>query len=53
MGARLLNANMKALNGANYNPRLGFWCERGRYDKDGAVPTDFAAAYPTDVGPSR
>lgn len=49
MAARLLNANMKALSGSNYNPRLGFWCEAGGYRESGDFPASFGAAFPTDV----
>jgi hypothetical protein len=50
MAARLLTANMKALNGEDYDPSLGFWCEQGTYSADGGVPRSFAAAFPTDTG---
>jgi hypothetical protein len=49
MAARLLTANMKALNGEDYNPALGFWCEEGEYNPEGAVPQSFVAEYPTDT----
>lgn len=49
MTARLLTANMKALNGDDYNPALGFWCEEGSYSQDGGVPGSFDAAFPTDT----
>ena len=49
MTARLLTANMKALNGADYNPALGFWCEPGAYREKGDVPASFDAKFPTDA----
>lgn len=50
MTARLLTANMKALNGENYDTKLGFWCEPGDYKEDGPPPPlRFDAAYPTDT----
>lgn len=49
MAARLLTANMKALNGATYNPALGFWCEEGGYRESGGVPPAFGADFPTDT----
>jgi len=49
MAARLLTANMKALNGDDYNPHLGFWCEPGRYSAKGTVPQRFNAQFPTDI----
>ena len=49
MAARLLTANMKALNGADYDVRMGFWCEPGGYSEKGEVPHSFPAAFPTDT----
>ena len=49
MTARLLTANMKALNGARYDPALGFWCEPGADNAEGTVPNAFPAAFPTDA----
>lgn len=49
MAARLLTANMKALNGDEYDPHLGFWCEPGRYSPKGSIPRAFARAFPTDA----
>lgn len=49
MAARLLTANMKALNGEAYNPAHGFWCEEGEYRESGDVPPAFDAEFPTDT----
>jgi hypothetical protein len=49
MTARLLTASMKALNGKDYDPGLGFWCEEGSYSAGGGVPRIFVAAFPTDT----
>lgn len=52
MAARLLNANISAFRQANGEVApggVGFWCERGRYSKDGPVPARFDAEFPTDV----
>jgi hypothetical protein len=52
MAARLLNANMDALaraEGKSRDRSAGFWCEPGSYSKEGAVPTSFSAAFPTDA----
>lgn len=49
MAARLLNANMRALGGAGYDPSEGFWCEPGSYEKKGGVPSSFRGNFPTDT----
>jgi len=52
MASRLLNANLAAFakaNGEVPESGLGFWCEPGKYSKKGAVPSQFDAAFPTDV----
>ena len=53
MAARLLNANANASKfiraGREVSPRVGFWCEPGRYSPEGSVPTSFEAKFPTDV----
>jgi hypothetical protein len=46
MAARLLNANVKALN--EQSQPAGFWCEPGKYKKRGSVPSAFSAKFPTD-----
>ena len=51
MAAKLLNANMDAATqraGSRRPPRMGFWCEPGRYTESGRVPMNFPAEYPTD-----
>lgn len=48
MAARILNANMKTLSGAAYDPRIGFWCEPGRFEEEGSVPGSFEATFPLD-----
>jgi len=48
MAARLLNANIRALNGEAYDPALGFWCEPGRFSEKGRVPAGFAGQFPFD-----
>lgn len=53
MAARLLNANANTSDfvhaGEEMNSRVGFWCEPGRYSKEGSVPSRFEAKFPTDV----
>lgn len=52
MAARLLNANVDASaekEGKPRDPAVGFWCELGTYSDEGAVPSTFPAAFPTDV----
>ncbi len=49
MAARLLNANMQALNGGTNAESLGFWCEVGRFSDKGPIPDSFTAAFPTDI----
>lgn len=52
MAARLLNANVDASakdEGKPRDPAVGFWCEPGSYSDEGAVPSTFPAAFPTDV----
>lgn len=52
MAARLLNANVDASAEEEGKPRdqaVGFWCEAGSYSDEGAVPSTFPAAFPTDA----
>ena len=49
MTARLLNANMKALNGEGYDETRGFWCEPGAYNSEGVRVGPIEAAFPTDT----
>ncbi len=52
MAARVLNANASAraeAGGQVRDPSFGFWCEPGTYKGSGPVPSDFPAAFPTDV----
>lgn len=52
MAARLLIANVDASaeqEGKPRDPTVGFWCEPGSYSDEGAVPSSFPAAFPTDV----
>jgi hypothetical protein len=42
MTARLLNANMKALNGEEYDSSRGFWCEPGTYNSEGVKDHSFS-----------
>lgn len=57
MVARALNANVDAsaaAEGKDRDPRLGFWCERGAYKKDGPTPAAFESEFPTNsYGPLR
>ena len=47
MAARLLNANIRALNPKKKLYLTGFWCESGFYNKTGGAPIEFKAKYPT------
>ena len=52
MTARILNFNVDAASkaeGTLRDPRLGFWCEAGRYAAKGVVPDQFESELPTDV----
>lgn len=52
MASRLYNANKLAADPlTQYNPvqRIGFWCERGRFEGGDEVPAAFKAAFPTDT----
>ena len=52
MAARLLNANLREVikrNGGDPTmPQVGFWCERGQYEEEGSVPSNFNAEFPTE-----
>jgi hypothetical protein len=52
MAARLLNANVDASaerEGKPRDPAAGFWCEPGKYNEKGIVPSSFPSQFPTDV----
>lgn len=51
MIARLLNANLHATfkaAGRTAHPKIGFWCEHGRFRKEGPIPNEFPKEFPTD-----
>lgn len=52
MAARLLNANVQEWanrEAKEYDPTVGFWCERGSYSAKGVVPSSVEKEFPTNA----
>jgi hypothetical protein len=49
ISALVLNANLRAEQGAKAEQKEGFWCEPGRYTPRGRVPSEFKARFPLDL----